>query len=445
MFSENTVHAPATPEIAPAFRPYPSRLFVETTTRCNLSCVMCMKQSRGSDLREGDLSPVTFASLEPALPDLEALVLNGIGEPLLNPRLEQFIRRGKRLMPAEGWIGFQSNGLLMTALRAISLVDAGLDRICFSLDGASPGTFRTLRTGGEFTSFGRALADIAAAKSRCGRPDLQVGVEFVAMRDNLRELPSALRWAASRGASFAIVSHILPYTAAHAGQALYQINTDAALSLFYPWQLKAEVAGVEIRRYFDLLWKYARSQEEQRIVAFVEAIKADARHRGVPLDLRQLLAMDYGRLDELLEVFAEAETVAREEGMDLRLPEAVPRMERHCRFVEQGGAFVSWDGKVHPCYPLWHGYCSHANGWDQQVRPRVFGDLAGQGIGDVWNSPAFRAFRENALGYDHPACVSCSLAPCDYLEGDSFEQDCYLNQAPCGSCLWGAGIFHCLS
>ncbi len=29
----------------PAFRPRPSKLFVETTTRCNLSCKMCVKQT----------------------------------------------------------------------------------------------------------------------------------------------------------------------------------------------------------------------------------------------------------------------------------------------------------------------------------------------------------------------------------------------------------------
>src|SRR5512142_1119827 len=94
----------------PALREHPSRLFVETTTRCNLACPMCVKQSGGSALREGDLSPVTFAALEPAFPYLESLVLNGIGEPLLHPRLEQFIDWAKECMPSRSWVGFQSNG-----------------------------------------------------------------------------------------------------------------------------------------------------------------------------------------------------------------------------------------------------------------------------------------------------------------------------------------------
>lgn len=106
----------------PALRQFPSRLFVETTTRCNLKCRMCVKQSGDGGICEGDISPAVFAALEPALPHVEALVLNGIGEPLLHPGLEEFIRRAKELMPAGSWVGFQSNGLLLDNDRADSLV-----------------------------------------------------------------------------------------------------------------------------------------------------------------------------------------------------------------------------------------------------------------------------------------------------------------------------------
>ena len=97
---------------APALRARPSKLFVETTTRCNLGCFMCVKQSCDHGIDEGEMSAATFAALEPALPGLEALILNGIGEPLLHPSLEEFVRKAKSLMPAHGWVGFQSNGLL---------------------------------------------------------------------------------------------------------------------------------------------------------------------------------------------------------------------------------------------------------------------------------------------------------------------------------------------
>jgi len=432
-------------ELAPALRPSPSRLFVETTSRCNLSCFMCMKQSGANGMGDGDLSGQTFSALEPVLPELEALVLNGVGEPLLNQKLEQYISRAKSFMPASGWVGFQSNGLLLTTLRAISLANAGLDRICLSVDGASPDTVSTVRGGGELAGIEHALGAMAKARKLCGRPDLQVGVEFVVMKNNLRELPATLRWAAKHKASFAIVSHLLPYDETHAQQCAYDLCTDEALSLFHVWQDKAEVAGVEIGRYFDLLWKYERTPEEQRIISFVSAMKADAIRRGVTLDLKRLLNFDCTGSVELYEVFAEAEAVAREEGIELRLPQPAPRERKSCDFVSNGGAFISWNGSVHPCYFLWHQCRSYAGGWLHPVQPRVFGNLANESLLEIWNGQEFRTYRENVLKGDYPFCPGCPTAPCDYIQAEPFAQDCYLNNEPCGACLWSSGLFQCLS
>ncbi|HXX53360.1 MAG TPA: hypothetical protein VEI28_02185, partial [Thermodesulfovibrionales bacterium] len=79
---------------------YPSKLFVEVSTRCNLRCAMCVKQNTSGDMAEGNLSLETFLALEPSFPHLSALILNGTGEPLLHPQLEEFIRRAKKRLPA---------------------------------------------------------------------------------------------------------------------------------------------------------------------------------------------------------------------------------------------------------------------------------------------------------------------------------------------------------
>ena len=117
---------------------------------------------------------------------------------------------------------------------------------------------------------------------------------------------------------------------------------------------------------------------------------------------------------------------------------------RSCGFVEEGGAFVAWNGAVSPCYFLWHRYRCFASGWDQQVQPKVFGNVNGQGILDIWNGQPFRSFREGVIAYYYPHCSSCTLAPCDYVQTEEFEQDCHIREVPCGSCLWCTGIFQCL-
>ena len=429
----------------PAFRKYPSKLFVETTSRCNLSCFMCVKQTAEGGVIDGDLADATFARLAEALPHVEALVLNGVGEPLLHPHLEEYIRMAKGRMPSGSWVGFQTNGVLLSEKRARSLVEAGLDRVGLSLDGVTPETFRRVREGGELAAIERALGRLAAAGKACGRTDLRIGVEFVLMRDNLRELPAALRWAAQRGASFAIVTHMLPYDSAHAAQAAYDPCSDAALELFARWRKRADAEGIDIGDYFKALWHFSRSPEEKRTVSLVEAMKADAEARGIGIDLRSLLAADSARRKEVAAVLAEAREAADELGLELRLPAEVPRQDRRCDFVEEGAAFVSWDGDVHPCYFLWHRYRCFAGGWEQQVKPRVFGNLGREGILEIWNDAPFRSFREGVLGYDHSPCNGCCVAPCDYVQTAQFEQDCHLREEPCGSCLWCTGLFQCLS
>ncbi|MBK5275988.1 MAG: radical SAM/SPASM family putative metalloenzyme maturase [Desulfuromonadales bacterium] len=428
-----------------ALRAAPSKLFVETTTRCNLNCFMCVKQNRGSDICEGDFSPELFTRLEPAFPHLEALILNGIGEPLLNPHLESFIHRAKKLMPASGWIGFQSNGHLMTHLRAVSLVDAGLGKVCISIDAISPEQFSTLREGGDVEGIDMALSALSNAKRLCNRPEVKVGIEFVAMRSNISVLPATLEWAASRGVSFAIVTHVLPYDELHAHEAVFCNISDQALALYNSWRRKAVQAGIDIQRYYEVRWrKFNRSPKNQAVVDLVEAMKAEAEQQGITLDLKKLFKFEQQRLDEVSEIFAAATEVAGRTGLELHLPEVALKEQRKCSFVEEGSAFVSWNGDISPCYFLWHRYECFASGWNQTVKPKVFGNLADQDILQIWNNSEYSAFRTDVLAYDYPSCASCGLAPCDYVQTEDFQQDCHIRNVPCGSCLWCTGVFQCL-
>ena len=131
-------------------------------------------------------------------------------------------------------------------------------------------------------------------------------------------------------------------------------------------------------------------------------------------------------------VFAAAREVADAAGLELRLPEVSLREQRKCSFVEEGSAFVSWQGEISPCYFLWHRFSCFASGWSQSVQPKVFGTLAEQNILEIWNSKEFLEFRCEVLAYDYPTCASCSLAPCDYVQTEKFEQDCHIRSVPCG-------------
>lgn len=438
-------------------RAFPSKLFVEVTTHCNLRCSMCVKQAPGHQVVEGMMSREVFERLTPVFGGLEALVLNGIGEPTLHPSLPRFVARARELMPRDGWIGFQTNGQLLSEARAERLVTAGIDRISFSADATTDTQLMAIRDGATIGPIERAAAAVSGAAGRAGR-HVSLGLEFVVMRDNLDQLPGLIGWAARHGIEFVVVTHLLPYESALVGQTMFSPTTDRALAIYRHWRDAARSDGVDVRRYLELPFVHRQfeslsrtlplatgpDQAGARAAHYVVRMLQDAATQGVSLRLPDLLSFEDAQLDRVNAVFEAAAEAAATSGIALHLPATVPTQVRHCDFVEDGSAFVSWNGDLHPCYFLWHGFQCHLGGLTKTVRPVSFGNVASVSILTAWKSPDWVDFRQNVLRYDFPFCYDCNLALCDYVEGGEFEQDCHLTQVPCATCLWCTGPFQCL-
>jgi|KBSSwiStaDraftv2_1062776.scaffolds.fasta_scaffold26404_5 radical SAM protein with 4Fe4S-binding SPASM domain len=177
--------------------PLPRELQVEVTAACNLKCRMCLVRYRPPlDRVEGSLPFERFRAIVDALPELHTLTLQGLGEPLLAPDLFRMIAyataRGVRA-------GFNTNATLLTRRVAERLVDAGLDWLCVSLDGATAETYEAIRDGARFarvTRNVRGLVDVMRERDAT-RPALSL--VFVAMRRNVAELPALVALAAEWG------------------------------------------------------------------------------------------------------------------------------------------------------------------------------------------------------------------------------------------------------
>jgi putative metalloenzyme radical SAM/SPASM domain maturase len=409
---------------------------------------MCVKEAQGQRIAEGDLSPETFARLAPALPTLRTLILNGIGEPLLHPRLEDFIRVAKRAMPASGEVGFQTNGQLLRRERAYSLADAGVDRICLSADAVSAEMFGKLRCGGRLERIEAAAAALHQAGRDRGRP-ISLGLEFVAMRDNLPQLPEVVRWAAKNHFSFVIVTHMLAYERELSGAAAFDPITDHARQVHRDCRERAAADGVDLRGYIGLFTTYKdMSAADWRRKDYVANLIAQASAQDVRLSYQRLVNCDEVTRDDTHRTaawFAEAERCAEQEGIDLRLPATAPTRQRRCNFVEDGSCFVSWKGDLHPCYFLWHRYSCHVGGLHKHVEPVSFGNLVDRDVLTIWNDARARRFRGDVLRYDYPFCYDCNVALCNFSQDEEFAGDCHGSAVPCGACLWSTGVFQCLS
>lgn len=127
--------------------PFPKRITLEVSSRCNLACRFCSRHQSRMEL--GDMDFALFRRVVDAAADHlpVCLVVFFRGEPLLHPQLEEMIAyaKGRGLGP----IQMASNGLLLDARRAEALLDSGLDFISFSLDTNDEELYRRVRVNGE--------------------------------------------------------------------------------------------------------------------------------------------------------------------------------------------------------------------------------------------------------------------------------------------------------
>jgi MoaA/NifB/PqqE/SkfB family radical SAM enzyme len=194
--------APETPRV-----PLPTFLQVEPVGQCNLRCQMCPIQFR----RDGPphappafMDFETFARLLDQFPGLKELQLQGLGEPMMHPRLFDMValaaRRGIR-------VGTNSNLTLLNPARAERCITSGLADLHVSLDGATAATFESIRVRARFDRVLANLRLVLEARKRLDSATSFVDL-VVVMRRNLHELPDLVRLAHNLGLDTIFVQHL---------------------------------------------------------------------------------------------------------------------------------------------------------------------------------------------------------------------------------------------
>ncbi|KAB2887268.1 MAG: radical SAM/SPASM family putative metalloenzyme maturase [Desulfobulbaceae bacterium] len=418
----------------------PEKLYVELTTRCNLHCPMCVKQADGSDIAEGDLPLDTFKRLLPSLGHIRSLILNGIGEPLLHPDLEEIISLARSRMPGLGTIGFQSNGFLLDKQRAASLLQAGLDTLCLSLD-----SLEDAGSGGHaLTAVSHAVEALIQARRNVDRR-FRIGIEMVLSQETISGLPDLVLWAAGREVDYLIATHLFPYGKATGKDILFNPNSADAVDIFLKYNKAAAGAGLHLDDYLATYLKFHKTEADRQLLEIVERMQREAREKDIHLHLPSLIEHKSGARDAAEMVCSQARSIARQLGIELFLPPLQASVERSCPFITEKAAFVSINGDIMPCHFLWHSYSCRVLDEDIQVQERVFGNIREQSLEEIWQSADYRQFRQQAGSCNYAPCWSCSLGPCATLINDSlYANDCYGSNVPCGHCLWSLGGIRCL-
>jgi MoaA/NifB/PqqE/SkfB family radical SAM enzyme len=370
-----------------------ARVYIEPTNRCNLDCVTCIRHSWNEPI--GEMSSEVFSRIVEGLRTFShkpTVFFGGLGEPLAHPNIVEMVSQMKALgCPVE----LITNATLLTKYLSKQLIDAGLDILWVSLDGATPDSYEDVRLGAALPEVVANLRDFRYARWTTQYPtgvDLlsqpQLGVVFVAMKRNIADLPAVLRLGRQLGAIHFMVTNVLPYT----------------------------------------------PQMEEEIL-FSRAI-GDSVCASAPL----LRSLDFPKMD-IDSTTREAVYDVMRGDHSLTISGAnFGERNNQCPFIEKGSLAIRWDGDVSPCLALLHDHKAFLYKYERSLKHHAIANVSDQSIGDIWNKPDYVAFRRRVQEFNFSPCVFCG--GCELFESN--QEDCIGSPIPaCGGCLWAQGIIRC--
>ncbi len=370
-----------------------SKLYIEPTNLCNLQCTTCIRNIWDEPM--GRMSDAVFEHIIegiralPSLPD--TVFFGGFGEPLYHPKIIDMISSVKKLGISVELI---TNATLLNRDMSYSLIRAGLDTLWVSLDGATPENYTDVRMGAELpkvlenlnnlNEFNYNKKELLYSGEYVTSGKIRIGIVFVAMKSNIRDLPAVIGIGKQLGAKRFLVTNILPYTRDMIKETLYyrSVNNRSFKHLYMPLMDMNEATRDSIfKAVFDIYDAWPGSNPENS--------------------------------------------------------------KNFCPFIKDGAGAIRWDGNLSPCLPLLHNHTSYLgfleceNRFSQQWS---IGNILECSLPDLWNTPLHRAFRERVQDFDFSPCITCS--GCDLSESNN--KDCINNDFPtCGSCLWAQGVIRC--
>jgi MoaA/NifB/PqqE/SkfB family radical SAM enzyme len=364
-----------------------TKVYIEPTVACNLDCITCFRNAWDQPI--GKMTEETFERIFAGLQELSpvpSVYFGGIGEPLFHPKTIEWIRRIKGLGVKVELI---TNGTILTEKIARQLIDAGLDVLWVSLDGATADSFADIRMGAELPLIIENLKRLFKLRKGGHFPKPEIGVAFVAMKRNINDLPKIIKLGHTFGAKYYSVSNVQPATPEMQDDRLYLRTMRNIAYLPSPMLPKLSLPKMDFN--------------EDTQAALMEAFNSGCNV--------SFAGNNWGGANDV------------------------------CNFVESGTMSVAWTGDVSPCWPLMHTHTSYLHGKPRVSKKHVIGNVRERSLDEIWNDSEYLAYRERLHNFVFAPCTFCG--GCDLSETN--EEDCLGNDiAPvCGGCLWAQGIIQC--
>jgi sulfatase maturation enzyme AslB (radical SAM superfamily) len=246
---------------ATTIRNTPVSIALETTSRCNLRCVMC-PHAIGAVHRPAHFDDTLVSKMSRALKQARILYLHGIGEPTNSPAFWKALRE---LPPPDICSSsVNSNFTVINEERIRDLIESNLGVVNVSLDAGTAATYTKIR-GFSFDVVLGNIERLLTARRAHGQGFPLVCLNMTLMRSNIEELGDFIRVAKRLGVDYVFLGHLNRYP--EADMAPYRTVKDG-------WIFDYACEG---------LWNYPALSNR----CIREAVVL-AREAGVPLHLDQV-------------------------------------------------------------------------------------------------------------------------------------------------------------
>jgi hypothetical protein len=152
--------------------PQPSRMYIECTAACNISCTDACCAPETGITRTRQAGMLDFELFRRVVDEVGASLVRidffNYGEAFLHKRAVEMCEYIKAAFP-QIYLYTSTNGLALTEAQARRLVHSGIDEVTFSVDGATPESYVKYRQRGRFDVAMANLRAMADEKRRSGR------------------------------------------------------------------------------------------------------------------------------------------------------------------------------------------------------------------------------------------------------------------------------------
>lgn len=168
----------------------PLNLLVEVTSKCNLSCRMC---NIHHDTRSGHMIPAQLLEVTYDLARTASVVSPfGLGEPLLHPEIAGIVGRYKS---SGAFVGFVTNGMLLSEEISKGLITNALDHLAISIDAADQLLLASIRRGADLKRISANIRTLNSLKKSLNSKSPSLSLSVVAQLSNFTQLSSIIQFA----------------------------------------------------------------------------------------------------------------------------------------------------------------------------------------------------------------------------------------------------------